>query len=137
MLGNIWTFETENWIVSVDADHDHLVLDEDEMDADVLAEVLPKLESGEMIQFCVVASVTHRLTGMVLAQDYLGGCIYASKKDFRDHVGIKIKSRKDGCNYGSYFSDMVRTVCKDARAENYKFRKTLAFERVLRTPDKS
>lgn len=71
------------------------------------------LESGELMHFGVVA--TCYLDGRELANDSLWQCIYKTPADFMDHIGLKAKSRADGRNYGSYFSDMVRNVCRDAR----------------------
>jgi len=132
ILENIWTFETTNYIVSVDATPEYTPLD-GSMDKELISEVIYKLEHGLFERFAVVASVTHRTTGYVLAQDYLGDCIYEDFASFRDHIGVNIKSREDNRNYGSYFSDMVRTVVAEARKARHQLEESLALERPLRT----
>jgi len=59
--------------------------------------------------------VKDRRSGEVLGESYLGECVYDDPEEFRDHIGVKKLSRKDGIEYGSYFSDMVREVCRAAR----------------------
>lgn len=102
---NIYTFNTRNFTISVDAEPE---LNPD-LSWDDSGEIWERLESGELECFTAVATVAYR--GCVIASDYLGDCIYESPKAFRDHLGI----RKQGPNVGSYFSDMVRQVCKEAR----------------------
>jgi len=68
-----------------------------------------ELNNGNLIAFCAHAQVI--FDGEEIADDYLGQCIYKSIEEFRDHIGIKINHPQ--C--GSYFADMIREVCKDAR----------------------
>lgn len=55
------------------------------------------------------------LDGAEIATDWLCESVYENPSDFRDHFGIRFKSREAGCNYGSYFADMVREVCREGR----------------------
>lgn len=105
----MWTFKTRNftieWIVSP---CDYLDLSWCET-----GETRENIESGLWTAFDSEMRVSFR--GMNVASDYLGQSIYENVSDFRDHIGINIKSRADGCNYGSYFSDMVREAIREAR----------------------
>ncbi len=102
---NIYTFKTKNFTITVDSEHDdHMDLSWDET-----GEVSEKIASGEWEHFQVSAKVFFR--GEEVAADYLGGNIYPSPLDFRDHIGIK----KQGANVGSYFSDMIREAIMGAR----------------------
>lgn len=105
----IWQFKTKNFTVRVTAET------ENELDIswDETGEVREKLDSGEYVAFCAKASVAFR--GAEIGTDYLGNCIYSDVKEFRDHVGLAIKSREDGRNYGSYFPDMVKAAISEAR----------------------
>lgn len=100
----LWTFETANfrieWNISPDDDVD--------TSFDETGETLEKLNSGEWFAFVSEMRCVHKQTGIELATDYLGGSIYANPKDFRDHIGAQGR-------WGSYFKDMVHSVCKDAR----------------------
>lgn len=114
-LGTIRTFRTANFRVIVDAiDCDSLDLSWDET-----GEVGEKINNGELLAFDVRARVIHDELGEI-ASDYLGGCIYESLAAFMDHKECAAetrKLRKEGSSaiVGSYFSDMVRNVCRDAR----------------------
>ena len=78
-------------------------------------EVREKLATGEYV--CVCFRVRVLLDGSEIASDYLGESIYADVRDFRrEHVGLAALRRKDGKNYGCYFSGMVASCVKDARA---------------------
>ena len=127
VLENIWTFETANFCVSVDAMPEYAP-DLSWMDADELALV----DRGSLLVFTVRAQVTDKRTGIELATDYLGNCVYENFADFRDHIGIQEYRREQYKKYlavtcepvsydkfliGSYFSDMVRNVCDEARTE--------------------
>ena len=109
-------FKTHDFSVIVEAlPDDYLDLSWDET-----GEVREQLESGELEAFCVRARVVHKRLGE-LAVDYLGGCIYASPAEFEDHRRCAAQTRKlhaEGSSAvcGSYFADMVRTVCTEARA---------------------
>ena len=123
-IDTIYTFETKNFRIIVDA------LDEPDPDLsfDDTGEVREKLESGEYIAFCARARVIEKNTGTELASDYLGDCIYESPAAFMNHRGIKEYSRKisekEGREIvcGSYFSDMVRNVCAEARKAHAQMR---------------
>lgn len=106
----IWTFKTANFTVRVTAEPENETLD---LSWDETGEVREGLESGRFVAFCAKAVVEYR--GAELAAGYLGACIYESESDFRDHVGLAMRSRADGRNYGSYFADMVKTVISEAR----------------------
>ena len=80
---------------------------------DVDGEVAKRMEDGKLMAFGVAARCY--LDGHELASDYLGGCIYEEPRAFMDHLGIKKHNRETGHNCGSYFSDMVRNVCQEAR----------------------
>lgn len=105
----IWSFRTANFLVLVTAETEYDV----DLSWDDTGGVCQKLDSGDLEVFCAKCAVY--LNGCEIASDYLGNCIYESAHDFRDHVGINEKSRADGANYGSYFSDMVRAAISEAR----------------------
>lgn len=115
-LGTIRKFKTANFTVIVDAIEEispDLSWDEDGSQQE-------GIESGKYILFCARARVFYN--GLELASDYLGNCIYESLTRFQDHKECAAYTRKlraEGSNAicGSYFSDMVKTVCTDARTE--------------------
>jgi hypothetical protein len=116
VLQTIRTFNTKNFSVVVEAIEDYDI----DLSFDETGEVMEKLESGEFTGFAVRARVVHH--GVDIAEDYLGGCIYADIKDFEDHRLCGAETRKlraSGSNAvcGSYFADMVKSVCKQARQE--------------------
>lgn len=81
---------------------------------DETGETQRNIDSGLWQCFCTKVAVY--LDGHEIAADYLGGSIYADPSDFfTEHVGLAAKSRADGCNYGAYFPDMVRTAISEAR----------------------
>jgi hypothetical protein len=108
----MWTFETRSfrvvWTITPCYDLD--------LSWDETGETAEKITSGEWDAFDSAIKVYHRPTGLELGAAYLGQSIYANPAEFRDHIGIKAKSRQDGGNYGSYFSDMVRGAVAEARA---------------------
>lgn len=115
-FGVIREFRIGNVQVIVDA------LPEDDLDLswDDTGEIRENLESGRYVAF--VARARAFYDGHELASDYLGGCIYESLEAFQDHRECGAATRKlraDGSNAicGSYFADMVRSVCQDARKE--------------------
>ena len=118
-LGTIREFHTPNFTVRVTAEEDNdldLSFDDD-------GSVREGLESGKFMAFCVKAAVYYN--GTELATDYLGGCIYRSIEEFMDHKECgrqnKIYAAKgEAGRCGSYFTDMVHTVCKEAREELHK-----------------
>ncbi len=105
----IRTFKTKNWTVTARAVEDF----DFDLSFDDTGEIRKQLETGELQSFGVVVTVCFQ--GVEMGEDSLWGCIYKSPREFMDHVGIKALSRKDGRNYGSYFSDMVRQSIADAR----------------------
>lgn len=105
MSNIIWQFATDNFrtVLSWEYERDpDLSWDED-------GEVTAKLESGEYVN-CMFKVAVYGPNGTELSADYLGNSIHSSPEDFRDHFGIR------QTQYGSYFSDMVRTAICEARA---------------------
>src|SRR5262249_1777423 len=73
-----------------------------------------KLDDGTWVNATFWVTVTHK--GKEVARDALGNSVYADVRDFyREHLGIRAKSRADGRNYGCYFSDMVANAIAEAR----------------------
>jgi len=107
---NIWQFETAQFRVTVHT----LPCDDLDLSWDEDGEVRAKLGTGEFEAFDVHATCIHLPSG-VHGDSYLGGCIYADPREFRDNVGMRVKSRRDGCYYGSYFSDLVHECIADCR----------------------
>jgi hypothetical protein len=108
-LATIWEFETARFRVTMTAEEEHDI----DLSWDDTGEIAAGIESGKYDVFCAKCTVC--LDGREIAADYLGNCIYDGYDSFRDHVGIAAKSRADGRNYGSYFSDMVREAISEAR----------------------
>lgn len=113
-IGTIRKFETRNFSIVIDAVEDYDV----DLSWDETGEVREKLESGEFQSFTVRAIAY--LNGAEVASDYLGGCIYGDISEFQDHRQCGAQTRKlraEGSKAvcGSYFSDMVRNVCEQAR----------------------
>jgi hypothetical protein len=121
-VATLWTFKTKNFAVIVDADYDEDTLD---LSWDETGEVAEKIDSGEWAAYTFRARVLDRNTGAELGVDFLGASIYADPQDFRDHIGLAIKSRADGRQYGSYFMDMVATAIEEARVTYAKPRARL------------
>ena len=115
-IGNIRTFETTNFRVSVDAEYDW----DTDLSFDETGEVRHKLESGEFVAFQVAVTVTHKPTGAELGADYLGGCIYKSIAEFQDHRACGLQNR--------------RRVRREGRFQIY--RKSRPFEHCLSRKDK-
>ena len=105
MRETMWTFETKNlrivWEIEPDNDLD--------LSFDDTGEVAEKLDSGEYVAFISRVYVQDKRTDSVLGEDHLGGSIYANPAGFRDHIGMNARG------HGSYFSDMVRAACAEAR----------------------
>lgn len=108
---NVWAFETARFRVTLDWTWE----DNPDLSWDETGEVREKLESGEWGNYTFRVRVT--CDDQEVACDYLGNSIYANPKEFRDHLGLAARSRADGRNYGSYFTDMVRNAIADARNE--------------------
>jgi hypothetical protein len=113
-LGTIRTFRTRNFSVIVDAIEDYDV----DLSFDDTGEILQQLKDGDLICFAVRARVF--LHGNEIASDYLGGCIYASIAEFQDHRQCgsetrKLRAQGSAAVCGSYFADMIKTACGEAR----------------------
>jgi hypothetical protein len=95
-------FNTKNYTVRVAA------LEEFDLDLswDEDGTTAKGIEDGTYIAFCAHATVVHRATGAILANDYLGNCVYNNLRDFEKNSG--------------YFQDMVHTVVKEARTNYHK-----------------
>lgn len=115
VLGEIRRFRTAQFTLIVDA------IEEDSPDIsfDETNETREKIESGEWQIFTVRARVIHDELGEI-ASDYLGNCIYESLSAFMDHKECGRENKRlaaageRGC-CGSYFRDMIREVCREAR----------------------
>jgi len=103
-LENIYTFNTRNFTVTVDAMEEPFP----DFSFDETGETAEMIERGDWLCFAVKATLSFR--GMEIAEDYLGRCIYENTRDFRDHLGI---AKHKGV--GSYFSDMIRNVISEGR----------------------
>lgn len=107
---NLWKFSTARFTISLDWEWE----DWPDISWDDTGEVRAKLESGEWGNYTFRVRVT--CDGREVAADYLGNSIYADPAEFhRAHFGIRPKSRIDGCNYGTYFTDMVRQAIGETR----------------------
>jgi hypothetical protein len=106
----MYTFRTKNFVVRA-----YIEPDEDmDLSWDDDGEAKEKLANGEYTAFQTTVLVKYK--GCELGADYLGGCVYADPNDFfTEHYGIAAKSRRDGCNYGAYFPQMVREAIATAR----------------------
>ena len=107
MSKKMWSFKTKNFTVMWEIEPDTLYTKY--MDADLAAECLEKVRSGEWKCFMSTVRVVENKSKVELATEYLGNSIYGNPADFRDHFGMKQKG------HGSYFSDMVRTAVREAR----------------------
>lgn len=106
---NVWSFRTARFVVTLDWTYD----DDADLSWDETGETQAKIESGEWGVFTFRVRVT--CDGREVGCDYLGGSVYADPAEFRDHVGLAVKCRADGRNYGSYFTDMTREAIREAR----------------------
>lgn len=118
----IWNFMTKNFVVRMSYRYQEECVD---LSWDDTGEVREKLQSGEWAVYVFHAEVIERATGNTIGEDYLGESIHADPMDFRDHVGLAAKSRADGRNYGSYFTDMIREAIREARETYAKERPRL------------
>lgn len=105
-MQTLWTFRTANFTVDLAWDYES----DPDPSWDESGETTAKLESGEWVS-CVFRVRLLASDGIELAANYLGNSIHADPADFRDHLGINAP----GCS--SYFTDMVRTVLREGRAE--------------------
>ena len=116
-LGTIREFNTEHFRVIVDAVEEHDL----DLSWDERGTVAEDINDGHLVAFCARARViTH--TGIELASDYLGNCVYSDISSFEDHRECAAYTREQQAKgstavCGSYFSDMVRSVCAEARRE--------------------
>jgi hypothetical protein len=130
-IQTIREFRTRNFVITVTA-----VTDDDvDVSFDETGEIARKLQSGELMAFGVEVTAHHKEFGDV-AEESLWGCIYESPDEFQDHRAcgrrtreLRAQGSKAVC--GSYFSDMVRTVCTEARAEVKKRRIEKAAPKLL------
>lgn len=116
ILGTIREFHTPNFTVRVTAEEDNYL----DLSFDDDGSVREGLENGKFIAFCAKAAVYYK--GTELATDYLGGCIYRSLDEFMGHreCGKQNKvyaAKGETGRCGSYFADMVKQVCDEARKE--------------------
>lgn len=86
--------------ITLDALVEHIPL-EDTFDdsATDLQQLADDINSGKYLYFC--ARVSAYKDGVLLAQDYLGACLYESLEDFKK---------------GGYFEDMVDNCISEAKA---------------------
>ena len=105
----IWKFATKNFTVLMTCfyDNDYVVDFED-------PELEEQFDNGDLAAYVFHAQVKDK-SGNTLGESYLGGSVYNDPANFRDHVGINIKSRKDGRSYGSYFTQMISEAIEEAR----------------------
>ncbi len=99
----MWCFHTRNFSISWQiAPEEFYQYDGD----DENGEIQRKINNGEYYAF--MSRVVVLLNGTEVGADYLGGSVYATPSEFRDHIGSQGK-------YGSYFTDMVRQAISEAR----------------------
>ncbi len=115
VIGTLRTFKTAQFTVIVDALEDY----DTDLSWDDTGEVRAGLESGKFTCFTARARVIHKTLGEVAA-DYLGGCIHETLEGFMDHkecgkANREFKQRGESGRCGSYFHDMIRTACAEAR----------------------
>jgi hypothetical protein len=105
----IYKFKTARFSVTVCAEaevYPDLSWDED-------GEVRRRIAIGELQIFCVATRVFYK--GNLVAEGYLGDCIYESPEAFRNHLGIRQIKLPNGGVCGSYFSDGIRQAIAEAR----------------------
>lgn len=113
-LGIMREFNTARFRVIADA------IEEGDVDLswDDTGDVRAGLESGEFIVF--IARVRVYCDGEEIAADYLGGCIYRDFDAFMDHKECGRQNKEHAAKgesgrCGSYFHDMIREACSEAR----------------------
>ena len=116
-----YKFETKSFKVIAEALPEDAPLD-DYMEPELLDEIASKLDGGGLVRFCAHVQVTHKPSGIVLGNDYLGDCIYSSLDDFRrDGLGTAKLSREMTEESGTptcicaYFPGMIREAIQEAR----------------------
>ena len=101
----VWSFSTARFTLFLEA----AIEPDPDISWDDTGETQENIALGTWTNY--LFRVRLEMDGIEIATDYLGNSIHANASEFRDHIGIK----KLGENYGSYFSDMVRQVCSEAR----------------------
>lgn len=114
-------FKTKNFTVTVSAFNEPFDVANSHMEPEQCKDVLESLENGETECFYVQVVVSHVNQGE-LCSDYLSQCVYAFKGDFMDHKECGKENRKriaqgDTARCGSYFHDMIKEACSNARAQ--------------------
>jgi hypothetical protein len=71
-------------------------------------EILDKLDRGIYVNVSFAVRVLYH--GREVGRDYLSNSVYENVASFRDHIGSRGK-------WSSYFTDMVHTAIREARAE--------------------
>jgi hypothetical protein len=104
MSDTIWSFETARFRIELNVEPEY----NPDFSLDETGETEEKVRSGEWE--CVCFAVKVFFDGEEIASEYLSNSIYADVRDFRDHIGSHGE-------WGSYFADMVRQACRDARKE--------------------
>jgi len=95
MWDTVWKFKTARFEIGLEFGPDHDI----DLSWDDDGTTREGLERGTLFAF--TARVYVKLDGATIGEDYLGGCVYASERDFM----------RDG-----YFRDMVRCATAEARA---------------------
>lgn len=118
-IETIREFNTANFSVRVVAVEDNH-FDFSNWDEELHAETQAKIDSGNLMLFGVIATVTHRATGAELGEDSLWGCVYESPAAFMDHRACGVQNREYAARgvegrCGSYFTDMVSEAIDQAR----------------------
>lgn len=98
-----------------------LALEEPDLDLswDETGNTQEKLDRGDLVAFCACVRVT--LDGhIVLAEEFLGNCIYENYASFMDHAEAAQETRRlraEGSQAvcGSYAADMVKEAIRCAR----------------------
>jgi len=111
MRDTVWTFKTAQFRITLELSPSYESYDGD-------GEIQRKLNDGEYVQFDSIVRVFHRDTGAEIGFDSLGASVYDEPSKFwSEHRGLGTYAcRKEGeplC--GSYFPQMVREACREAR----------------------
>lgn len=107
-------FNTKNFSVIVDAAYDDADLSY--MDADEIRRFHAEGGAFYLVRCRVL------LDGAEIASNYLGGCDFYDIREFQDHRECAKANRKwaaagEARRRGSYFADMVKRACAEARKE--------------------
>lgn len=115
-METLWQFKTRNFTVSLACDYDNEFDPLHDVDDD--GETARAIEAGELSAYIFRVEVTHRPTGTVLGDDYLGASVYDDPHKFAtEHLGLGADALhiKGKAWNGSYFPDMVAEAIKEAR----------------------